>query len=399
MHKIVIGAQTLVIYVFIMAKPSRKVYEHVDKLIKFVKAHNGDLPRRRSEDGYERYLAAAYAALKGRCFRSPGGRKWASVQILTPSEARYFNTLEQLRQNYVEKLEGGLPVEKFDVENATSEKAELDVSVEAIELCRCRLEESVSETMDKHCCTQTGLKFHPFHTTFESSSDTRLVLEVEREIFSFRAMVQLWQEDPIMRGNVKQRFLIAWEDIPTLCGFRVFKPKPCRRPATHTDKLRQQQKYTKCRTWASECGLTEDEFISNLKKVPKEHQQRGLFQLPVLLRAQYCTVWEHARLLCVATAIRKAAEAAGGRLGGRIVAIQAVGEVLELLSFYNHRHKRLLEIPQRWYKVLSLSADSDDMHSGIKSLPGFVEMWLRDQVAALMSQTAQENCHLKTNTF
>ena len=72
---------------------------------------------------------------------------------------------------------------------------------------------------------------------------------------------------------------------------------------------------------------------------------------------------------------------------------QAAEEVSELLSSQAYRSSRLSSIPQRWQgdKALRLPADSRSLGSGIKSLPGFFEMWLRDQAAALMGRRAEEN--------
>jgi hypothetical protein len=65
----------------------------------------------------------------------------------------------------------------------------------------------------------------------------------------------------------------------------------------------------------------------------------------------------------------------------------------ELLSSEAYRLSRLLSIPQRWRgdEALRLPADSHTPGSGIKPLPGFFEMWLRDQAAALMGRRAEEN--------
>jgi hypothetical protein len=91
--------------------------------------------------------------------------------------------------------------------------------------------------------------------------------------------------------------------------------------------------------------------------------------------------------------LRTVAANAGRRLGGETVATQAAEEVAELVSSEAYRLSRLLPIPQRWRgdRALRLPADSHRLGSGIKSLPGFFEMWLRNQAAALMGRPAEEN--------
>ena len=98
-------------------------------------------------------------------------------------------------------------------------------------------------------------------------------------------------------------------------------------------------------------------------------------------------------MLCVSISMRRVAANAGKRLGGETLATQAMEEVSELMSSQGHRLSRLLQIPQRWRadRALRLPDDSHSLGSGIKSLPGFFEMWLRDQAAALMGQRAEAN--------
>ncbi len=237
-----------------------------------------------------------------------------------------------------------------------------------------------------------------FSVSSQPRSDTpvaSIATKVETEILGFREMAQLWEEDPVMRGDVEEQSLTAWKEIPVACGFRVVRPQEdgAQRRATPADKLAQQQKYAKCKAWASQCGLTDDEFHLNLHAVPTDKHQRGGAQLPAFLRSWDCSAWEHARLLCVKTSIRTVAANAGRRLGGEALASQAAEEVSELLSSEAYRLSRLLTIPQRWRgdMALRLPADSHSLGSGIASLPGFFEMWLRDQAAALMGRRAEEN--------
>ena len=235
----------------------------------------------------------------------------------------------------------------------------------------------------------------------QQRSDTPVVsiaTDVQTEILEFRKMAQLWEEDPVSREDVQEQSLTAWKEIPTACGFRAAKPRRngAQRWATPADKLAQQQQYAKCLAWASECGLTEAEFHSNLEAVPTDQRQRGGSALPASLRIWKnggCTYWEHARRLCVSVSISTVAANAGRRLGGEAVATQAAEEVSELLSSEAFRLSRLLAIPKRWRadQALRLPDDSHRLSSGIKSLPGFFEMWLRDQGAALMGQRAAEN--------
>ena len=246
-------------------------------------------------------------------------------------------------------------------------------------------------------CSASG-QAEEFTGSFQPRSDTPVVsiaTKVETEILGFREMVRLWEEDPVMREDVEQQSLIAWKDIPVACGFRVVQPREdgARRWATPADKLAQQQKYAKCLAWASECGLTDAEFHSSLDAVPTDKHQRGGAALPGSLRSWDCNYWEHARLLCVNISIRTAAANAGKRIAGDTVATLAAEEVSELLSSQAYRLSRLVRIPQRWQgdKALRLPAHSHSLGSGIKPLPGFFEMWLRDQAAALMGRRAKEN--------
>ena len=234
--------------------------------------------------------------------------------------------------------------------------------------------------------------------TGQPRSDTpvaSIATKVETEIIGFREMVQLWEEDPLMREDVEQHCLTPWKEIPTVCGFRVVQPREdgARRWATPADKLAQQQKYAKCLAWASECGLTDAEFRSNLDAVPKANNRRGRAALPVSLQLRdgTCSRWEHARLLCVNATIRTSAANAGMRIGGEAVAAQATEEASELLSSEAHRLSRSVQIPRRWRgeQALRLPDDAHSLGSGIKSLPGFFEMWLRDQAAALMGRRAE----------
>ena len=78
-----------------MAYPSVAVRRTVDALLEFVTAHNGALPRRRSQDNAETSLSRAYQGLKGRCVGSIRGGTNPSTQMLTPCEVEYFNLIAQ----------------------------------------------------------------------------------------------------------------------------------------------------------------------------------------------------------------------------------------------------------------------------------------------------------------
>ena len=197
------------------------------------------------------------------------------------------------------------------------------------------------------------------------------------------------------RADVEEQSLTAWKEIPTACGFRVPQPQVngVRRRATHADRLAQQQTYAKCRSWALQCGLTDEEFQSNLEAVPSDFNQRGVASLPAFLQSRHCSSWEHARLLCVSMSIPRIAADAGKRLGGETMAKEAAAEVLKLMSSEDTRLSRLFRIPQSWRddEALRLPTGSHRPASGIKPLPGFFEMWLRDQAAALMGRHAAEH--------
>ena len=76
-----------------MAEPSVAVRTKVDKVIAFVDASEGALPRERSEDGGERALAIALRDLKIRCERPIRGGSRPSTLKLTPSEFKYFGLI------------------------------------------------------------------------------------------------------------------------------------------------------------------------------------------------------------------------------------------------------------------------------------------------------------------
>ena len=195
---------------------------------------------------------------------------------------------------------------------------------------------------------------------------TSIAASAETEIKRFREMVQLLEEDPMMRENVvEQQSLTGWENIPVACSFRVARPRHNGAPrrATPADKVAQQQKYAKCLAWASQCGLTDDQFQANLRAVPTDKNKRGVANLPVSWKSKCCcSAWEHARLLCVNDSIRIAATDAGRRLGGETVALQATEELSELMSSQASRLSRLLKIPQGWRgdNGLSVLADAHD---------------------------------------
>jgi hypothetical protein len=158
---------------------------------------------------------------------------------------------------------------------------------------------------------------------------------VGTEAMRFHELVNRCQEDPTQRPDMAVEMLKPWPDIPLSCGFRILQPgaQGARRRATPADKLAQQQQYAKACSWAAECGLSEDELRSMLEDVPCNNNIRGFTGVRAALRLQvHCGSWEHARRLCVAEAIDRAAGDAGRRLGGESMAKQAVQEVLELLS-------------------------------------------------------------------
>ena len=125
--------------------------------------------------------------------------------------------------------------------------------------------------------------------TPQPRSDTSVVSianMVETEIFGFREMARLWEEDPVTREDVEEQLLTSWKEIQIACTFRVPRPREdgVQRSATHADRLAQQQQYAKCRAWASQCGLTDDEFHCKLEAVPTDQHQRGRASLPASLK-------------------------------------------------------------------------------------------------------------------
>ena len=148
---------------------------------------------------------------------------------------------------------------------------------------------------------------------------TRIANAIEAEAARFRELVQLCSEDPKQRGDLEAQALTPWSDIPSACGFRVARPSRagvCRH-ATAADRLEQQQVYTKCKIWASQCGVSDGEFQAALEGVPKHKKDRGIVGLPPCLKRYHCQeVWQHAKQVCVAIALRRAAADADRRLVG-----------------------------------------------------------------------------------
>ena len=231
--------------------------------------------------------------------------------------------------------------------------------------------------------------------------------KVETEVRGLWHMARLWAEDPVARADVDQQSLTDWKHIPTAARcFRTDRTqllpldRATRCRTSLAAKLEQQQKYTKCSAWAAECGLADAEFVSLLDAAPTgsiNRSKRGGKDLPSSLRLPNCSVWEHTRLLCVNTSIRTATANAARRLGGEALATQADEEMSQLLSSEGHRISRLVQIPWSWRsdKILCLPTeshrvDSDIKRCGMKCLPGYFEMWLRDQAAALMGWRAQD---------
>ena len=126
---------------------------------------------------------------------------------------------------------------------------------------------------------------------------------VATEAMRFRVLIRCCEEDPLQREEVDDELLIPWRNIPSACGFKVYRPQDdgVQRRATQADKLAQQRRYAKACAWASQCGLSEAELRAKLKQVPAGRNQRGRSGLPaaLLLYDLYCTAWEHARRLCV----------------------------------------------------------------------------------------------------
>ena len=162
----------------------------------------------------------------------------------------------------------------------------------------------------------------------------------------------------------------------------------------HLLKLEQQRKYTKCKEWALECGLSESEFELKLKRCPPE-TARGQSGLPICLKIKkgHCSAWQHVKRECMDVAIRKAAADAGWRIGGEQIAVRAEAEVSELMSFETGRTERWNSLPKNWRSMggYNLTADDCKTSSGIKPLPTFFELWLRDEAAARMGHCAERS--------
>ena len=125
-----------------------------------------------------------------------------------------------------------------------------------------------------------------------------------------KELLQLCQENPLEREDLEPDSLPLWEDVPLDCKFRVKFPshRGVQRRATDADKLAQRQGYAKCKAWALQCGLSEEEFTRKIKGVPPVCQ-RGRVCLPPSLRHwhSHCSSWEHAKreIMMMALAIAK----------------------------------------------------------------------------------------------
>ena len=161
-------------------------------------------------------------------------------------------------------------------------------------------------------------------------------------------------QDPTQTENVSAELLTPWTEIPIACGFRVPRPSSSatghgrRRRATATDQVAQQQEYAKCTQWASLCGLSGTEFKDNLEGVPGDQKQRGREGIAACLQQKNATQWGHAKLKCVETAIRKAAQGAAKELGSQELVAKAGEEISEWLSSESARLSRLATLPKQW---------------------------------------------------
>ena len=138
------------------------------------------------------------------------------------------------------------------------------------------------------------------------------------------------------REDLQEDLLIPWNEVPMDCGFRVLG-------ATGADKEAQRQRYSKCKAWALQCGLSEDEFQLKLAGVATVPAPLGRAGLAACLRPapnEQRSRWDHARQDCVDIAIRRAAMDAGGLLGGEQIAQRAAEEVWALMSSTKERKAR-----------------------------------------------------------
>ena len=168
-------------------------------------------------------------------------------------------------------------------------------------------------------------------------------------------------QDPTQTENVSAEILTPWIEIPIACGFRVPRPyyNGRRRSSTATDQVAQQQAYAKCIQWASLCGLTEIEFKDELEGMPGDQKQRGREGIAACLQQKNATRWEHAKLKCVETAIRKAAQVAAKEVGSQELATKAGEEISEWLSSENARLSRLATLPKQWRGKQGVNLPSD----------------------------------------
>ena len=108
-----------------------------------------------------------------------------------------------------------------------------------------------------------------------------------------KELLQLCQENPLEREDLEPDSLPLWEDVPLDCKFRVKFPshRGVQRRATDADKLAQRQGYAKCKAWALQCGLSEEEFTWKI-------------HVPTSCRG---SSWEHAKreIMMMALAIAK----------------------------------------------------------------------------------------------
>jgi hypothetical protein len=198
------------------------------------------------------------------------------------------------------------------------------------------------------------------------SEDLQVVViasAAETAITRFQHLVRLCQEDPMQREDLEEDSLMPWKDVPVACAFRKIQTRrgrAQRRRVTPADKQAQRQRYAKCKIWALQCGLSESEFQSILKGKTSTIQ-RGHDGLPACLRhgPGHCNLWQHAKLVCVDVAIRRAATDAGGRLGGEQTAELAAEEVSALMSSDASRLSRWTSISESWRRKSGLNLTAD----------------------------------------
>ena len=223
---------------------------------------------------------------------------------------------------------------------------------------------------------------------------------VTNALARFWAKCEACQQHPEDEELLPGEPLVPWQDIPLEGRFRVLRPggRDSRHHATSSEQLRDRKRYTKHVQWAQRCGLTLEDFerqVASAAAMPKH--QRCWKGIAELLQAGDEDIAVHAVLACRDEALRKAAQQAGGDIGGDAVADEAWNVMVKSLDpciFGSTRAELKAAIeaaPQGWREALRLEGLAEQEEW--KGTPGLFEFWLRCRGASLMGEEAAKRWH------